>query len=236
VKSADARFYFIIDSLEYRNISSAEAMIHFCTYPIKTAFPRNYVVFCGNPARVTHLVLAGFKFDIKTTVIPYSILSICGDGKLPGLSSIAFEFGSQLRSIGAGTFSFSSLTAILIPDSVHFIGSSAFSCNPSIASVYFDRCSSLRPLESHTFSLRNLSVITIPKPAKEIHDYAFRECLCLRRVTFEFPSQCWRLFPGAFRDLSLLDPTFRDYDGFFLLGFGAHPRSGIVCFELPVRN
>ena len=117
------------------------------------------------------------------------------------LATVTFENGSQLKTIGGGSYSsgaFSdctALTSIEIPASVETIKASAFKGCSSLATVTFENGSQLKTIEggypsSGTFAdCTALPSIEIPASVETIEAAAFKGCSSLATVTFEKGSQ-----------------------------------------------
>ena len=120
------------------------------------------------------------------------------------LTTITFEKGSLLKTIGGGYYSsyyhgaFSdctALTSIEIPASVETIKASAFKGCSSLATVTFENGSQLKTIEggypsSGTFAdCTALTSIEIPASVETIEAAAFKGCSSLATVTFEKGSQ-----------------------------------------------
>ena len=117
------------------------------------------------------------------------------------LATVTFENGSQLKTIGGGSYSYgafsycSSLTSIEIPASVETIKASAFKGCSSLATVTFENGSQLKTIEggypsSGTFAdCTALTSIEIPASVETIEAAAFKGCSSLATVTFEKGSQ-----------------------------------------------
>ena len=117
------------------------------------------------------------------------------------LATVTFENGSQLKTIGGGSYSsgaFSdctALTSIEIPASVETIEASAFKGCSSLATVTFENGSQLKTIEggypsSGTFAdCTALTSIEIPASVETIEAAAFKGCSSLATVTFEKGSQ-----------------------------------------------
>ena len=108
-------------------------------------------------------------------VIPASVTSI-GDQAFAqsGITSVAFDGISVLTSIGASSFSETSLSSVTIPASVTSIGDSAFVLS-EIASLTFEGNSRLATIDRFAFAFTELTSITIPASVTFIGEAAFLE-------------------------------------------------------------
>ena len=126
------------------------------------------------------------------------------------LATVTFENGSQLKTIGGGSYSsgaFSdctALTSIEIPASVETIKASAFKGCSSLATVTFENGSQLKTIEggyppsSGTFAdCTALTSIEIPASVETIEAAAFKGCSSLATVTFEKGSQLKTIGGGS---------------------------------------
>ena len=117
------------------------------------------------------------------------------------LATVTFENGSQLKTIGGGSYYYgafsdcTALTSIEIPASVETIKASAFKGCSSLATVTFENGSQLKTIEggypsSGTFAdCTALTSIEIPASVETIEAAAFKGCSSLATVTFEKGSQ-----------------------------------------------
>ena len=116
------------------------------------------------------------------------------------LTTVTFEKGSQLKTIGGGSsyygaFSYcTALTSIEIPASVETIGASAFKGCSKLATVTFEKESQLKTIgggysEPNYYGVFSdctaLTSIEIPASVETIGNTAFSDCSSLATVTFE---------------------------------------------------
>ena len=137
------------------------------------------------------------------------------------LTTVTFEKGSQLKTIGGGSsyygaFSYcTALTSIEIPASVETIGASAFKGCSSLATVTFENGSQLKTIGGGSYSsgafsdCTALTSIEIPASVETIEAAAFKGCSSLATVTFENGSQLKTIgggssYYGAFSDCTAL--------------------------------
>ena len=121
------------------------------------------------------------------------------------LTTVTFEKGSQLKTIGGGSSSYygafsycTALTSIEIPASVETIGASAFKGCSKLATVTFEKESQLKTIgggysEPNYYGVFSdctaLTSIEIPASVETIEAAAFKGCSSLATVTFENGSQ-----------------------------------------------
>ena len=134
-------------------------------------------------------------------VIPASVTSI-GDRafRAASLTTITFEQGSQLTSIGRDAFwDATNLTSITIPASVTSIGDGAFLNATSLTTVTFEQGSQLTSIEEAVFAnARRLTGIIIPASVTSIGRRAFDCATNLTTVIFEEGSQLTSIGHSAF--------------------------------------
>ena len=129
------------------------------------------------------------------------------------LTTVTFEKGSQLKTIGGGSsyygaFSYcTALTSIEIPASVETIGASAFKGCSKLATVTFEKESQLKTIgggysEPNYYGVFSdctaLTSIEIPASVETIEAAAFQYCSSLATVTFEKGSQLKTIGGGDF--------------------------------------
>ena len=137
------------------------------------------------------------------------------------LATVTFENGSQLKTIGGGSYSsgaFSdctALTSIEIPASVETIEAAAFCICSSLATVTFENGSQLKTIgggSSYYGAFSDCTALTsieIPASVETIKASAFKGCSSLATVTFENGSQLKTIeggYPssGTFADCTAL--------------------------------
>ncbi len=137
------------------------------------------------------------------------------------LATVAFEKGSQLKTIGGGydggsfygAFSnCTALTSIEIPASVETIEEAAFKGCSKLAAVTFENGAHLTMIGYTAFSVCPLTSIEIPASVETIEAVAFKGCSKLATVAFEKGSQLKTIgggydggsFYGAFSNCTAL--------------------------------
>ena len=135
------------------------------------------------------------------------------------LTTVTFEKGSQLKTIGGGSsyygaFSYcTALTSIEIPASVETIGASAFRICSSLATVTFENGSQLKTIGGGSYSsgafsdCTALTSIEIPASVETIEAAAFKGCSSLATVTFENGSQLKTIGGGSYSSGAFSDCT-----------------------------
>ena len=136
------------------------------------------------------------------------------------LTTVTFEKGSQLKTIGGGSSSYygafsycTALTSIEIPASVETIGASAFKGCSSLATVTFENGSQLKTIGGGSYSsgafsdCTALTSIEIPASVETIEAAAFKGCSSLATVTFENGSQLKTIGGGSYSSGAFSDCT-----------------------------
>jgi len=117
-----------------------------------------------------------------------------------GLTTILFEEGSQLTSIGT-IFKGSNLTSIVIPNNVTTIGAMAFADVSSLTNIVFEEGSQLTTIGSFAFSgATGLTSITIPKSVTKLNSNTFSGTTNLSTIIFEEDTQLNTIEDEAFKD------------------------------------
>jgi hypothetical protein len=210
-KMSETMSLVTVESIRYRIISEAKAIIDSWREPIPTPLSRNRVAFNGIRISGAHLDSCAFSNKVEAILIPCSVRTISDFSvrRLKDVEYVVFEFGSQLQSISEHALSGSSFRSQFLPDAVSFSDEYAFYHLSSLACVHFGRQSSLTQLKSSVFDeCRCISAIPIPASVKHIHNRAFKDCLWLRMVQFKLPSQCWLLSTGQLRNVICWSHSF----------------------------
>jgi len=124
-------------------------------------------------------IIADFTFantNIEQIKIPTSINWIGNYAfeNTPMLTSVIFNTGSQLTTIGEGAFKMASaLTSIEIPYGVETIPFMAFLNANNLKSVTFPSNSQLRTIESNAFSSADLYSLSLPSKLEVIGGFVF---------------------------------------------------------------
>jgi BspA type Leucine rich repeat region (6 copies) len=136
----------------------------------------------------------GYNPKLEKIIIPKSVKEI-GNRTFIGnrsMTSIQFEEGSQLTTIGAEAFKKTALNEVTIPKTVLHINYQAFANIEELTTVKFEEGSQLEVIGQGAFygyNNSNIKSIEVPKSVVEIGDYAFANLLSLETFIFEEGSQ-----------------------------------------------
>ena len=177
------------------------------------------------PANATTIGNSAFEqcaslisIDIPANVETIGTAVFCG---CSSLTTVTFEKGSQLKTIGGGSSYYgafsdcTALTSIEIPASVETIEAAAFKGCSSLATVTFENGSQLKTIgggSSYYGAFSDCTALTsieIPASVETIEAAAFKGCSSLATVTFENGSQLKTIgggssYYGAFSDCTAL--------------------------------
>ncbi|MBP3308382.1 MAG: leucine-rich repeat protein [Clostridia bacterium] len=147
---------------------------------------------------------SGIKVTIGKNVTKIPAYLFC-PGNKPKITSVEFEEGSVCTAIGEGAFyGCSSLTSIIIPNSVTSIGNSAFYNCTALTEINFN-ATAMNDLSSsnRVFSYAGQSgsgiKVTIAKNVTKIPAYLFASASKITSVEFEEGSVCTSIGEGAFK-------------------------------------
>ncbi len=168
---------------------------------------------------------AFYKSGITSITIPASVTALGTVSANYGtfeecssLTTVNFEPGSQLQTIGKYAFYNSGITSITIPASVTTIYHAFYNAR-SLASVTFAENSTITNIEGYAFRQTGLTSVTIPNSVTTIGAHAFRQT-GLTSVTI--PNSVTSIGDQAFRDAtSLTSVTFAENSSLETIGIQA---------------
>ena len=152
------------------------------------------------------------------------------------LTTVTFEKGSQLKTIGGGSsyygaFSYcTALTSIEIPASVETIEAAAFKGCSSLATVTFENGSQLKTIGGGSYSsgafsdCTALTSIEIPASVETIEAAAFKDCSSLTSI--EIPASVETIKASAFKGCSSLATVTFENGSQLKTIEGGYPSSG----------
>ncbi len=149
---------------------------------------------CTDP-NVTELVIpkgnwiiTPFSFkdcpSLRKVVITKSVKGIQTNSLLAcfyGIDTVIFEKNCQIKEIGKNTFASSSITSIILPDSVTSIGEDAFAYCYNLKEIKLPK--NLQTIGKGAFSnCKQLKEITLPENLQVIEENVFEQCYSLESV------------------------------------------------------
>jgi len=155
-----------------------------CTEIVLNVSPNNYnfsvidgVLYNKDLTRIVYV-----QDSVDEICIPKTVTSISFEGK-SSIKTITFEEDSEFTSIGRYAFyGCSSLTSIILSNSVTSIGYGAFSDCSSLTSITIP--DSVTSIGDYAFyNCSSLTSITIPDSVRSIGDSAFSACSSLTSIT-----------------------------------------------------
>jgi hypothetical protein len=149
--------------------------------PVAVQAQFNYTV-TNQTITITGYTGTSSVVDIPSTINGLPVISI-GAGAFAGSSITAVMIPNSVTTIGVGAFSECFyMTSVTIPNSLTSIGSSAFS-GAGLTSVLIPN--TVTNIGYGAFSGCNLTNVTIPDSVTTIGDGAFGACLSLTNITVE---------------------------------------------------
>ena len=152
------------------------------------------------------------------------------------LTTVTFEKGSQLKTIGGGSSYYgafsdcTALTSIEIPASVETIEAAAFKGCSSLATVTFENGSQLKTIGGGSYSsgafsdCTALTSIEIPASVETIEAAAFKDCSSLTSI--EIPASVETIKASAFKGCSSLATVTFENGSQLKTIEGGYPSSG----------
>lgn len=146
---------------------------------------------------------SGHRDDVKTAVIGSGVTSIIGAFyDCSNLTTVTFEPGSQLTSIGDNAFAnCSNLTSIAIPNSVTTIGFGAFTECDGLKSFIIP--ASVTSIENDAFFRCNLEIVVVQRytsgesPITSLVDDPFDGCDALKMICVPNDEACIAAYKSA---------------------------------------
>jgi uncharacterized repeat protein (TIGR02543 family) len=169
----------------------------------------------GKTYNVVKIADYAFKgCSIKSVTIPKNVKTIgkyafsdCDDEECSEyynpLTSLTFESGSSLVTIGEGAFEHCSIKSVKIPKSVKTIDDDAFFSDENLTSLTFESGSALTTIGVSAFAYCSIKSVKIPKSVKTIDDDAFWGDNDLTSLTFESGSALTTIGESAFESCSI---------------------------------
>ena len=114
------------------------------------------------------------------------------------LSSVSFESGISLDTIGSYAFYGTPISCVTIPKSIRYIGDNAFAYCYSLTDVVFEDESNLYSINSYAFYNCPITSIALPASLNIIGSYAFSNCANLTEVAFAAESMLSHIYDYAF--------------------------------------
>jgi hypothetical protein len=114
------------------------------------------------------------------------------------LCDVVIESDSELKEIGAHSFSRSAVKTIRIPRNVERIGKRCFLQCKSLCEIVFESDSKLKEIVDSAFSNSGIKSVEIPSNVQKIGKKCFIECESLCEVVFESDSKLRKIDDCAF--------------------------------------
>lgn len=181
---------------------------------------------CGYRQYSTSYGAFAYCTALSSITIPKSVEEIqIGAFYQSGLTSVIFEEGSQLQTIGGergdvytntndtyvdvasgmGAFTLTNITEVKLPASLKTIGECAFmGCN-SLKKLTFENGSNLTSIGAGAFLSCDITTVKIPAAVTDINEYAFRRNANLKIINFEEGSQLESIDHYAFADCGAMN-------------------------------
>ena len=177
------------------------------TNPMTGEIYEKYKLNISFPNTLQHIGDYAFQSSYinDNVTIPNSVTSI-GDYAFNGnknLTTLTFEEGSNLTTIGNCAFCGNNISSLTIPNSVTSIENYAFSYNRNITTLIFEEGSNLTTIGDSAFYENNISSLTIPASVTSIGNAAFSFNSNLTTITFEEGSNLTSIGDLAFNSCAL---------------------------------
>lgn len=155
------------------------------------------VSFDGYKFSESYCVGLRYTFNSDYLYDGYKLISIeQGSGRIKNLFVPEYYNSLPVTAIGSGAFRDTDIPYIIIPDSVLYIDSSAFSDCENLEKI--DISDNIETISNELFcNCTNLADVTIPENVKSIGQRAFSNCASLKNITI--PGNVTRIGDGAFK-------------------------------------
>ena len=126
----------------------------------------------------------GFEYKLMFNDTQYWINKYTGTSN--EINNIPSVFNNlPVSGISDFVFANSKITSIYIPDTIKFIGKSAFKDTTDLTSIFINNSSQLEKIDTYAFDNSRITNINIPNNVTAIDDYAFLNCLYLYTIYFQ---------------------------------------------------
>lgn len=163
-----------------------------------------YFVGKSDESNDTFDILFYSRYDIENAIIPPQIKIISDHAfwNHEQLNSVIFPDNSKLKRIESGAFLRSNLSKIVLPATLEYISTDAFTCTIFLTKIEISNKNERYKMMDDTFLVgkienssdsfesiiicrKNVDSIRIPSHIKKINEAAFQCCVKLGNVTFE---------------------------------------------------
>ena len=195
-----------LNSVEIPNTVTTiqEGAFYYCTGISKVVFENGSQMTSLEQGALAGMAQNGFNLSLGDN----SSLVEIGEYALSDTTIKAIDYGknSQIQTIGDYAFgSCGGLTAIKIPKTVTYLGSSAFYGCSNLESVEFEEGINLTEIKTNTFrNCKKLTAIKIPKTVTSLGDSVFYDCSELESIELENGINLTEIKANTFRNCKSL--------------------------------
>ena len=131
-------------------------------------------------------IITGLQYNTLSTInltIPVNITQIAANAFNTITQITQITLGNNVKYIGYNAFSGISISSIVIPTAVTYLGISAFSDCKNLTTITFEQGSTLTTIEKECFNNTSIDEIILPNSLSIIGDAAFCNCTNLTKIT-----------------------------------------------------